>query len=182
MVTLTLDGDGRALEGNAARLARGWRKVYRHLRRVAGLTAYAWVREIGPHGGRLHMHAIVNCKRFDYRDARRIIAASELGNVCDFKRLKFSATSYITKYLTKSPGVRFPQYMRRAQTSVHVKHEPNPDWILIRGVRPTWLRRPEPERIMPTDEESQIRAEALALMKGEKVYPDLRFGPLFCGP
>ena len=176
LITLTLAGDAEATSANAARLHVGWRALYRHLRRTAGLGHYAWVRELGDKHGRLHMHAIVDAGRFDFRDARAVIARSGLGPVCDFSRLKRShaATRYVSAYLSKTPARRFPRYMRRVQTSVsNAYFERDPDWIFMRAHRPAHWRRPEVSPLLlPTHEELEYRGSRqlpLALTKKEKL-------------
>lgn len=177
MVTLTLDGDASDVRAAGSRLAIGWRALYLHLRKRAELRHFAWVRERGARSGRLHLHAVVNCKRFDYRRARDVIARSGLGPVCDFQRLRSSrgGARYVSKYLAKDLSKHpFPPHFRRAQTSVREHREKQPGWIFERAIRPARVnpwKELRPFELRPTQDElnPEPRQLSLALTKKEKL-------------
>lgn len=134
-VTLTVQGDGSLSTDNNKKLNRSWRTLWQWLKRNAKATKFTWVNELGSLNYRLHKHAVISCKRFDYSRARKAVLRAGFGPVCDFQRIRKgagAATKYVSKYLSKTLATKlWPRFSRRCQTNLP-KSVASPGWTFFK--------------------------------------------------
>jgi hypothetical protein len=140
--TFTIAGDGSPSAENIKRVNRSWRTLAQWLKRNAALKHVIWVNEIGAKHGRLHKHAVLECSRFDYHEARDAVVRAGFGEVVNFQPIKFgqgAVNNYVGKYLGKNlAGVEWPRYQRRAQTTIKAEKVES-GWVFHKFKLPPWI-------------------------------------------
>jgi hypothetical protein len=131
-----IDATSASLSTVAAEAAV-WRRFKQGLRRAdPSSRVWAWKREVGPRGGRLHRHfALVS--KLSNRALKHLASRAVAGQVVNFKRATGGALShYLAKYVAK-PGVgldAWPSRTRWAQTIIPARwpHQPRKGgaWIV----------------------------------------------------
>lgn len=103
--TLTA-GKKDSLAGMLKNLKTSWNRLRGVLVRKYGLSKFFWVLEFGSHGGRPHLHFLINCY-IPQRALSKLAQRAGFGPIVDIREVKDGGGfGYVFKYLGKDCGSR----------------------------------------------------------------------------
>jgi hypothetical protein len=179
--TLTLPGEFDATSpsfSTVAAEAAVWRRFRRALKRADPTSRiFAWKREVGSEGGRLHRHFAVVTK-LSNRALKLLAARAGAGRVVNFKRASGGALArYLAKYVAKvgSNLAVWPSRTRWAQTIIPARWPDQPRkggrWLVHRFGRLTSERV-----VLGWFDARLVRPESLGVATHGEVWSPLEDG------